>query len=139
MTSYVAHRRVDWGDCDAAGIVFYPNYFRWMDSVFHELTESAGFDQRRLQTEFSLLGTPLIDAGCSFKAPASYGDDLQVSAAVTRLGESGLSLLYRFACGDRDVAEGREARVFVKSSASGLAKAPIPASLRLKLEELHAR
>ena len=138
MTSYIARRRVDWGDCDAAGIVFYPNYFRWMDSVFHQLTESVGFDQRRLQEEFSLLGTPLADAGCSFKAPARYGDDLEVAVAVTRVGESSLSLLYRFACGERAVAEGREARVFVQASVSGLAKAPIPAPLRQKLERLHA-
>lgn len=134
MTPYVARRRVDWGDCDAAGIVFYPNYFRWMDSVFHELTESLGFDQRRLQAEFALFGTPLVDAGCTFKAPARYGDDLEIGVAVTRVGQSSLSLLYRFACTERAVAEGREARIFVQASTSGLAKAPIPAPLRPKLE-----
>lgn len=23
--------KVHWGDTDAAGIVFYPNYYKWMD------------------------------------------------------------------------------------------------------------
>ena len=27
--------RVQWGDCDPAGIVFYPRYFEWFDAVHH--------------------------------------------------------------------------------------------------------
>ena len=26
-------RTVEWGDCDPAGIIFYPTYYRWMDAV----------------------------------------------------------------------------------------------------------
>jgi acyl-CoA thioesterase FadM len=25
---------VAWGDCDPAGIVYYPNYFHWFDTIF---------------------------------------------------------------------------------------------------------
>ena len=25
--------QVHWGDCDPAGIIFYPTYFRWMDAA----------------------------------------------------------------------------------------------------------
>jgi acyl-CoA thioesterase FadM len=35
-----AHRivlPVEWGDTDAAGIVFYPNYYRWFDRAAHAL------------------------------------------------------------------------------------------------------
>ncbi|ANP90930.1 hypothetical protein BMW22_27065 (plasmid) [Rhizobium leguminosarum] len=28
-------QKVKFGDCDAAGIVFYPNYFAWFDPTFH--------------------------------------------------------------------------------------------------------
>lgn len=24
--------RIEWGDCDPAGIVFYPRYFEWFDA-----------------------------------------------------------------------------------------------------------
>ena len=27
------HRTVEWGDCDPAGIIFYPTYYRWMDAA----------------------------------------------------------------------------------------------------------
>lgn len=34
------HRRtlqVEWGDCDAAGIVHFPRYFAWFDAVLQQL------------------------------------------------------------------------------------------------------
>ncbi|MCG8596081.1 MAG: acyl-CoA thioesterase [Kiloniellales bacterium] len=137
MAPFATSRGVDWGDCDPAGIVFYPAYFRWMDSAFHELTAALGFDQRRLEEAFGLQGTPLVDAGCAFKAPASYGDRLDIEVAVTRIGTSGISLCYRFRQDRRLVAEGREARVFVRMTEKGIEKADIPAALRPGLEAFH--
>ena len=33
--------RVQWGDCDPAGIVFYPRYFEWFDAGTILLFEKA--------------------------------------------------------------------------------------------------
>ncbi len=139
MAPFATYRGVDWGDCDPAGIVFYPTYFRWMDSAFHELAATLGFDQRRLQEAFGLMGTPLVDASCAFKAPASYGARLDIEVAVTRIGTSGISLSYRFRHDERLVAEGQEARVFVRRTDKGIEKADIPAALRPGLESYHVR
>ena len=35
--------RIEWGDCDPAGIVFYPRYFEWFDACAAALFEDAGF------------------------------------------------------------------------------------------------
>ena len=32
--------KVRWGDTDAAGIVFYPNFYKWMDEATHEFLAS---------------------------------------------------------------------------------------------------
>ena len=32
MLTYVRNTRIEWGDCDPAGIVFYPRYFAMFDS-----------------------------------------------------------------------------------------------------------
>ena len=138
MTPFRTERKVDWGDCDAAGIVFYPNYFRWMDSSFHEFAEAIGCSQRRLREELDLLGTPLIDAGCSFKAPASFGDALEIAVVATRLGESSFTLCYRFLRDGAQIAEGQEARVCVRGKSSAIARATIPQELRVGLEKFYA-
>jgi len=36
MRSNTIHYKIQWGDTDAAGIVFYPDYFRWFDLATHE-------------------------------------------------------------------------------------------------------
>ena len=37
---------VEWGDCDEAGIVCYPNYFYWLDCTFQRWLRSVGLSQR---------------------------------------------------------------------------------------------
>ena len=34
--------QVQWGDCDPAGIIFYPTYFRWMDAATWAFMDSIG-------------------------------------------------------------------------------------------------
>lgn len=137
MEPYRTSRQVDWGDCDPAGIVFYPNYFRWMDSAFHGLTAAAGFDQAGLQRDFGLQGTPLIDAACAFRAPARAGEELEIEVVLTRIGKSGISLAYGFRRAEILVAEGRESRVFVRRTEQGIETAEIPPALRPALEAFH--
>jgi YbgC/YbaW family acyl-CoA thioester hydrolase len=136
MTTFQRTRTVEWGDCDAAGIVFYPNYYRWMDAQYHALTGELGFDQRTLMEEHGLLGTPLVDTGCAFSAPATFGDELTVAARLDSLGRASLRLVYTFTKQERDVATGFEARVFVRRSGAGIEAAPMPERVRAVLEPL---
>ena len=39
--------RIEWGDCDPAGIVFYPRYFAMFDASTHALFEAAGWSEGR--------------------------------------------------------------------------------------------
>jgi YbgC/YbaW family acyl-CoA thioester hydrolase len=132
--AFVQERIIDWGDCDPAGIVFYPNYFRWIDATFHALGRAAGFDQTTLAQDFGLRGTPLVEARLTFRAPARYHDRLAIAARITRLGESGLTLAYDLAVGDRRVAEGTESRVFVAEAGGRLSPVRIPDPIRTALE-----
>ena len=133
MAGFTERRRVEWGDCDAAGIVYYPNYFKWMDEVFHAFTRDLGFDQRSLGAA-GLLGTPLVDAHCSFTTPARYYDDLDITLNVTRLGRTSLGLAYAFRRGGQVVAEGTELRAFVAETGGRIAARPAPPEVRAALE-----
>ena len=43
------HRTVEWGDCDPAGIIFYPTYYRWMDAASWHLFAEAGYSAARMR------------------------------------------------------------------------------------------
>jgi len=132
---FETERLVDWGDCDAAGIIFYPNFFAYVDGHFHQFTAALGFDQRSLMRDHGLLGTPLKDTRCAFHAPASYGDRLTIASRITRVGETSLTSTYRFTRGETLIAENFETRVMTRQTDAGIVKAPFPDEIRALLLE----
>ena len=40
--------QVGWGDCDPAGIVFYPRFYAWMDTVSHVLAREMGIPRESM-------------------------------------------------------------------------------------------
>ena len=134
----MAHRnridvRASWGDCDAAGIIFYPNYFRWFDECTQALLRSVGLDQHALRTEFGIIGTAAVDAGARFTAPVSDGDVMRATSYVERWGTSSFTVYHRFdrAADGVMAVEGREVRIWAKhDGAGGLRTEPIPAAFR---------
>ncbi|MCR9127068.1 MAG: acyl-CoA thioesterase [Rhodobacteraceae bacterium] len=128
--SFHRHETVHWGDCDAAGIVFYPNFYRWADNSFHALTRALGFDQASLSADHGILGTPLVETSARFAAPARPGDRLDIAVRITRIGRSSCALHYAMALDGRAVADVQEARVFVRQTGTQLAPCAIPDAIR---------
>ena len=103
--------QLHWGDCDPAGIIFYPTYFRWFDSATWAFLASVGYTARRMRAEH--LAMPLVAADCQFKAPAQQEDRAEVRSTILRWG--GKSFVIRHAVVRADgtlLAEGSETRVW---------------------------
>jgi 4-hydroxybenzoyl-CoA thioesterase len=115
---------VSWGDCDASGIVFYPRYYAWFDACTHALLASAGLGHDVLRARYGLTGTPLVQAAARFRSPATYGDTLEATSRVARVGRSSFTVAHRLTLGERVVVDGEETRVWAEDAASS------PPSLR---------
>ncbi|HYF43372.1 MAG TPA: acyl-CoA thioesterase, partial [Ramlibacter sp.] len=57
-------RTLTWGDCDPAGIIYYPTYYRWMDAATWSLVAAAGYPATRMRAEQCTM--PLVHAACDF-------------------------------------------------------------------------
>lgn len=137
MTSQIAHAielTVDWGDCDPAGIVFYPRYFAWFDRGAHRLFESVGLDHHAIQTTYDAVGLGLVDAQASFKRPATFGDRIRAEARIERMGKSSLTVEHRLTVGEAVIVVGREVRVWMVRNEAGVTSAPLPDTVRARLE-----
>ena len=104
--------RVEWGDCDAAGIVFYPRYFAMFDAATHYLFEAAGWKKADLRREFGMIGFPMVDTRARFLAPSSYGDDIVIETRVAALRQSSFDIEHRVFKGETLAIEGFETRVW---------------------------
>ncbi len=69
---------VSFGDCDPAGIVFYPNYFRWMDATVHRLLQERAGGHARLRRELRAVGIGMMDVGKNFRMPVRDGQRILV-------------------------------------------------------------
>jgi 4-hydroxybenzoyl-CoA thioesterase len=126
--------RVEWGDCDPAGIIFYPTYFRWMDAASWAFFEDAGYDAKRMRAEH--LAMPLLSAQCDFVAPAMQGDRCEVRSHIRRFGGKSFVVAHEIVRADEAVlARGAETRVWGRFSAgpgTPMKGEPIPEALKAK-------
>jgi len=86
---------VRWGDCDPAGLVYFPRFFE----MFHDAMERWFGDALGQPYEALIggrkLGLPSVHTEADFSAPCRFGDRLEVELRVTAMGRSSLELSYR--------------------------------------------
>ena len=74
---------VMFGDCDPAGIVFFPNFSKWMDASSLNFFVKCGVPPwRELVKTTGIMGTPLLEINTKFMKPATYGERLQIHTSV---------------------------------------------------------
>src|SRR5262245_36185599 len=103
---------IEWGDCDAAGIVFFPRYFAWFDGCTHALFARAGLEKHGMLDAFGIVGIPVVDAHARFLAPSTFGDVVTVESRITRWGRSSFDVQHRLLRGQELAVEGFETRVW---------------------------
>ncbi len=109
--------RIEWADCDPAGIVFHPRYFEMFDTSTHHLFEAAGWKKRDLLRAFGAAGYPVVDARARFIASAAYGDDIVMETQVAAFRHSSFDVEHKVfrldEGGERLAVEARATRVWV--------------------------
>ena len=126
--------QVHWGDCDPAGIIFYPTYFRWMDAAAWALMENVGYSAKRMLAEH--LAIPLVSANCDFLAPAELGDRCEVHSRIARFGGKSFVVAHEVVRSDGTaLAKGVETRVwgrYVGGPGTPMKGETIPEALKAK-------
>ncbi|MEO0495951.1 MAG: acyl-CoA thioesterase [Pseudomonadota bacterium] len=107
---FEAQHIVSFGDCDPAGIVFYPNIFAWLDRTFHAYLRDAAGGHAAVCEALGLKGVGLTEANCAFRAPLSDGDVLDVCVDTIDWGERGFQVNYRGRVGERTAFTAHEGR-----------------------------
>ncbi len=127
---------VEWGDCDPAGIVYYPAYFKWFDQATYRLFRKAGLRRDDLTSGKFTEGAPLVAAECSFRRASQTGEKLVIESHVEKFGRTSFVVRHVF----RDIsgeiaAEGTETRIWAKKDgeASTLEAVAIPDEMRQRL------
>jgi len=129
MTSFTNTRsvRIEWGDCDPAGIIYYPNYFRIFDASTAMLFEAAlGMTKFEMFKNLEFTGWPLVRTQARFVKPTRFGDDVDVVSSIT-FGRSSFDIEHKLSLKGELCAECSEKRVWTVRDAQGHLKShPVP-------------
>jgi len=110
---------VHFGDCDPAGIVFFPNFSRWMDAASLAFFMQCGVQPWRvLEKTRGIVGTPLLEIHTKFIKSVTYGETIVIHTQVEEWRDKVFIQHHRVTRGDDLICEGRETRVFVRRDAS---------------------
>ena len=124
--------RVYYEDTDAAGIVYYANYFRFIERGRTELLRSLGHDQHALMQQG--IAFAVRSASAEFLKPAKLDDLLTVETAVAKLGRAQVSFIQRI-LRDRELLLDAKIRIACIDPAAGR-PIPMPRALHQQFSAL---
>lgn len=130
--------RVEFGDCDPARIVWFPNFFRWIDAASRHFFVECGVPPwHETEKTRGIIGTPLVDTHARFVKTASYGDTLQIHIHVAEWREKSFVQRYQVKRNNADgtvdlIMECDEVRIFAtrREDGKGIRALPIPADIK---------
>lgn len=116
MTSHQFSLRVYYEDTDAQGIVYHPNYIKFIERGRTEMLREAGFNQSHLYAEkgeYFVMG----EINIRYKASAKLDDELIVETAIQTIGGASIKIrqnvLKRVASGNVLLLEGVVTLIYV--------------------------
>ena len=123
---------VRFGDCDPAGIVFYPRYFEMFNNLVEDwCAQALGMGFRELHLERG-LGLPTVHVETSFVAPSELGDVLRAELRVQKIGGASVTLQVRLA-GPAGEDRVRASLVLALMNLKERRAVPIPEALRANI------
>jgi 4-hydroxybenzoyl-CoA thioesterase len=104
--------RIEWGQCDPAGIVFYPQYFIIFDSSTGWLFERTGLTPSTMRKKYRIVGMPIVEAGARFVKPCRFDEEIVVESEVSEWGRSSFTVRHRILKAGELALDGFEKRVW---------------------------
>ena len=101
--------RIEWGDCDPAGIVYYPRYLAFFDASTTALIERAlDMTKHQYLRVYDFSGHPLVRTHARFLIPTRFGDDVSIETTVTAIRRSSFDIGHRLSKTGKLAVEGFE-------------------------------
>lgn len=108
---FTVNRRINFFDCDPAGIIFYSRLFDFCHSAYEQLIDSFELDEDYWNN--SVYVVPIIHTECDYYRPIKYGDEIEIQLSVSNLKNSSFELTYILLLNNEKCALVKTVHVFV--------------------------
>jgi acyl-CoA thioester hydrolase len=130
MTEFRYRRLIQFAETDAAGIVHFSWYLRYMEEAEHAMWRAAGLSIAPAGAE---IGFPRVAATVEFHAPLHFEDEIETLVRVESLSRRSITYTYSITRGDTKVATGRMTAVCVRHEPAPMQSIDIPEEIAARL------
>jgi acyl-CoA thioester hydrolase len=130
--TFVLTHRVQFSETDAAGVVHFSNYGRWLEEVEHAYFRACGLSVQMRHGRRE-IGWPRVAVACQYAAPARFEDEVELHFRIQTLGSRSLTYRVQFVIGGRPIATGEVTSVCCRLGPGGMKAITIPPAIRRKL------
>jgi acyl-CoA thioester hydrolase len=126
--------RVYYEDTDAAGVVYYSNYLKYMERARTEWLRASGFDQIELAERHGVIFV-VRSAAIDYLAPGRFNDELQVTVELIKVGAGQIDLVQRVLRGDALLAKAAVKVACVARTTMRPTRLPQPLATRIRIRD----
>lgn len=127
-SEYRMRRMVEFADTDMAGIMYFANYFKYMESVEHAFFRSLGFSVHGGDGS-ETWGWARKNASMSYERPLRYEDDVELHIQVVEKRSKAIRYETSFLLDGEEVARGSITAVCVEKTADGMRAVTMPSAV----------
>ncbi|NWF49462.1 MAG: acyl-CoA thioesterase [Ignavibacteriaceae bacterium] len=84
--------KINFFDCDPAGIIFYSRIFDFCHTAYEEMITEFGLKENYWLNDNYVV--PIIHSECSYLKPIKYGEEITINLSVSQLRNSSFELTY---------------------------------------------
>jgi acyl-CoA thioester hydrolase len=110
---------VEFAETDAAGMVHFSVFFRYMEEAEHAMWRAAGLN---IWETGENLSWPRISASCDFKNPLKFQDEFEVRTEIASVSRSTIQWAHVLTRGDVVIGTGSVTAVCIKKLPDGTIK-----------------
>lgn len=109
--------RIEWGQCDPAGIVFYPRYLEMFDTGTGQLFARTELSAAEMRGVYGIVGMPLVEQQAKFLLPCRFDDEVTIESEAGEWGRASFVVKHRIFNAGQLAVEGFEKRVWAAADA----------------------
>lgn len=99
--------------CDPAGIVFYPQFFYLLHEVQEDFLAHIGHPEHEMIARGA--GVPIVDLKTGFVGMCRFGDEVNITLSLFRLGASSIGMNYEIHSCSGTPAKGQSLKLHAKA------------------------
>jgi YbgC/YbaW family acyl-CoA thioester hydrolase len=123
---FSTHIKVRFGDCDPAGLVYYPVIFHYCHVAMEEFFAARCSISYHALMRDERIGFPTVNAQTEFFVPLVYGDEAEVEVSVSRVGRSSVTFEYSIRRTNDNTLCARSTQIHVAMNLDTRRAVPIP-------------